>query len=119
MSVYNNNITVIGNLGKPAEIVETKAGTVSKFSLAVYRSGKGEEAVTDWLPIVAWHNLARGMAQLNKGTKLIITGSIITRSYEAKDGSKRYITELQAREIGRDISIAKVDDEEFNDEETF
>ena len=44
MSVYNNNVTLIGNLGKPAEIVETKAGTVAKFSIAVYRNGKGEEA---------------------------------------------------------------------------
>lgn len=118
MSVYNNNITIIGNLGKPADIVVTKAGTVAKFSLAVYRNGKGEEAITDWLPVVAWHDLARGMEQLDKGAKLIVTGSVITRSYEAKDGSKRYVTELQAREIGQDISIAK-DEDEYDIEETF
>ena len=107
MSVYNNQVTIIGNLGKPAEAVETKAGTVAKFSLAVYRNGKGEEAITDWISCVAWHNLARGMVEIPKGSKLIITGSIMTRSYEANDGSKRYVTELQAREIGIDISIKK------------
>jgi len=110
MSVYNNNITLIGNLGKPAEVVETKAGTVAKFNLAVYRNGKGEEAITDWMPIVAWHDLARGMEQFDKGARLIVVGSIQTRTYEAKDGTKRYVTEVVAREIGADISIKKEDD---------
>ena len=109
MSVYNNNATLIGNLGKPAEIIETNAGTVAKFSLAVYRNGKGENAITDWIEIVSWHDLARGMEQIEKGTRLIITGSIQTRSYEAKDGSRRYVTEVAAREIGTDISIKKAD----------
>ena len=113
MSVYNNNVTLIGNLGKPAEIVETKAGTVAKFSLAIYRNGKGDEAVTDWINIVAWHDLARGMAEIEKGSRLIITGSIQTRSYEVEDGTRRYVTEVAAREIGVDISIKKsgVDDD--------
>ena len=113
MSVYNNNITIIGNLGKPAEIVETKAGTVAKFSIAVYRSGKGDEAITDWLPVVAWHDLARGAAELDKGTRVIVNGSIQVRTYEADDGTKRYVTELQARAIGADISIKKEDDQDI------
>jgi single-strand DNA-binding protein len=115
MSIYNNQCVLIGNLGKPAEIVETKAGTVAKFSLAVYRSGKGEEAITDWVSVVAWHDLARGMEQLDKGARLIITGSIQTRSYEAKDGTRKYITEVAAREIGVDISIKKDVDDVDND----
>ena len=115
MTAYNNNVTIKGNLGKPAEIVETKAGTVAKFSLAVYRSGKGEEAVTDWLNVVAWHDLARGMAQLDKGAKLIVVGSMIARSYEAKDGTKRYVTEVQARDIGQDIGVAKEDVDDIED----
>lgn len=112
MSAYNNNIVLFGNLGKPAEVVETKAGTVAKFSLAVYRNGKGDEAVTDWIPVVAWHDLARGMAELDKGTKLIVVGSIQTRSYETEDGIKKYVTEIQARYIGVDISIKKEQGEE-------
>jgi len=110
MSVYNNNVILTGNIGKPADVIETKAGTVAKFSLAVYRNGKGEEAITDWLPIVAWHDLARGAAELDKGTRVTVTGSIQTRTYEAEDGTKRYVTEIIAREIGADISIKKADD---------
>ncbi len=117
MSVYNNLVTVIGNLGKEAEIKEVTAGTVAKFSLAVYRSGKGEEAKTDWINIVCWHDLARGMTEIPKGSKLIVVGSIITRNYEV-EGVKKFITEIQAREIGKDISIKKTEETtEFEDEE--
>ncbi len=117
MSAKSNMVTIIGNLGKPAEVKETKAGTVAKFNLAVYRSGKGEEAIIDWLNVVAWHDLARGMSGIAKGSKLIIVGSIATRSYE-KDGIVKYITEIQAREIGFDISVKKAEEEpEFEDED--
>ena len=121
MSAYNNLVTVIGNLGKEAEIKEVTAGHVAKFSLAVYRTGKGEEAKTDWLNIVAWHDLARGMVDIAKGSKLIIVGSVVSRSYEV-EGVKKYVTEIQAREIGKDLSIKKdviKDDEkpDFDDEE--
>ena len=112
MSVYNNQVTLIGNLGKPAEITETKGGTMASFSIAVYRTGKGEEAITDWILIKAFHELARGMEQIDKGTRLIVSGSIQTYSYETEDGSKRYGTNVLAREIGKDISIKKEDDQD-------
>ena len=116
MSAKSNMVTIIGNLGKPAEITETKAGTVAKFSLAVYRSGKGDEAVTDWLNVVCWHGLAKGMADVAKGTKLVVVGSIATRNYES-EGVKKYITEIQAREIG--MSIAVKESREGAEEENF
>lgn len=116
MSVYNNLVTIIGNMGKEAELKETTAGHVAKFSLAVYRNGKGEEAVTDWLNVVAWHDLARGLSGLPKGTKLIVIGSVVSRSYES-EGVKKYITEIQAREIGKDISIKKDEEKSSFDNE--
>jgi single-strand DNA-binding protein len=116
MSIRNNNIMLIGNLGKPAKITETKAGTVAKFSLAVYRSGRGDEAITDWLPVVCWHGLARGMDNVAKGTKLIVIGSVATRNYENKDGAKVYITEILAREIGMSIEV-KEDRKEMEEED--
>jgi single-strand DNA-binding protein len=117
MSIKNNNVILIGNLGKPAEVSETKAGTVAKFSLAVYRSGKGEEAITDWLPVVCWHGLAKGMDNVARGTKLIVAGSVATRSYENKEGVKVYVTEIQAREIG--MSVAVKEDRKEAEEEDF
>lgn len=106
MSVRNNNVFLIGNLGKEADIKETIAGTVANFRIAVYRSGRGNETVTDWINVVCWHDLARGMANINKGTKLIVIGSINTRNYETDEG-KRYITEVLAMEIGMSIAVKK------------
>jgi single-strand DNA-binding protein len=104
VSAYNNIVILKGNLGKDPEIKETTAGHVAKFSLAVYRSGKGDDAVTDWFNCVAWHDLAMGVGNLNKGTKVLVVGSIINRSYE-KEGVKKYITEIQVREIGLDVAV--------------
>ena len=119
MSVYNNTVILKGNVCKEAEIKETTAGSVAKFTLAVYRTGKGNEAVTDFLIVSCWHDLCRGMSQINKGTSLIVIGSVITRSYEAKDGTKRYVTEIQAREIGLDIAIKKEGSKEEPEESPF
>jgi len=104
MSVYNNTVFLKGNIGKDPEFTETTAGHVAKFSLAVYRSGKGEQAITDWFNCVAWHDIARGVANLNKGTRVSVIGSIINRDY-VKEGIKKYITEIQVREIGLDIAV--------------
>ena len=108
MSVYNNNVVIVGNLCKEAEIKDTSAGTVASFTLGVYRSGKGKEAVSDFIRVTCWHDICRGMAEVDKGTKLIVAGTIVTRSYEV-EGVKKYVTEILAREIGRDISIKKDD----------
>ena len=105
MSAKSNMVTIIGNLGKPAELKETTAGTVARFNLAVYRQGKGEDVITDWLPVVCWHGLAKGMADVAKGSKLIVAGSVATRSYENKEGVKVYVTEVQAREIGMSVEV--------------
>lgn len=110
MSNYNS-VTLIGNLGKAAEVKETKAGHVARFSIAVYKSGKGKDAVSTWETIIAWHGLAKGMADIPKGTKLVVVGTMETRSYEV-EGSKRFVTELQAKFIGRDISVKEDDDTE-------
>lgn len=119
MSVYNNQTTLSGRVAREAVIKEIEAGTVSSFALAVYRSGKGEQATTDFLNINCWHDLARGSGELKKGDKIIVAGSISTRSYE-KDGEKKYITEIQAREIGKDIGIAKEEDNgEASEEDPF
>jgi single-strand DNA-binding protein len=113
VSAYNNSITIIGNLGRDPEIKEiAEIGHVVNFTIAVYRSGKGDDKRTDWFTVEAWHDLARGSFEhLHKGDRVMIFGSLKNDSYE-KDGIKITKTKLLAREIGKDISVAKQEAEE-------
>lgn len=98
-----NKAIIIGNLTKDPELTQTTSGiSVCRFSLAVSRkftNAEGERE-TDFLNIVVWRNLAENCAKyLKKGSKAAVTGSIQTRSYDAQDGSKRYVTEIVAEEV--------------------
>ena len=108
MSVYNNSVTIIGNVGKDAELKEIEGiGSVAKFPLAVYRTGKGETVKTDWFYVECWHDLARGaFVKCVKGARVIVSGSMKFDQYE-KDGAKRTGASLVAREIGTDIAVEK------------
>lgn len=95
-----NKVHLIGNLTKDVEFSTTPNGiSVCKFTLAVTR-GYGENKSTDFLPIVCWRKNAEfARDYINKGNKVGISGSIQTRSYDANDGTKRYITEIVADEV--------------------
>ena len=104
MSRSVNKVIMIGTIGKDAETKSTSGGsTVSNFSLATNRrvkdSGSGDyKEETDWHNIVLWNNDA--VAQyLQKGKQVYLEGSIRTRSYDDKEGNKRYVTEIMANEI--------------------
>ena len=93
---------MIGNLTKPPELRTTPNNVnVCTFSIAVNRRySKQGEKTTDFFNIVAWRTLADVCAKyLDKGKKVAVSGELQTRSYEAKDGSKRYITEIVADEV--------------------
>ena len=94
-----NKVTIIGNLSKDVELSETQTGIkVARFSVAVGR--KFERDVTDFFNIVAWRGLAENCANyLKKGNKCAIVGTLQNRSYEANDGTKRYVTEIIADEV--------------------
>lgn len=98
-----NKVILIGRLTKDPETrVLTSGSTVSTFNLAVERTFKSRdgEKETDFIPIVAWGKTAELCEQyLQKGSLAGIAGRIQTRSYEAKDGTKRYVTEVVAEEI--------------------
>lgn len=89
-----NNVNLLGNLVRDIEIVNTKNDKVlAKFTLAVARRFKKDEA--DFINCIAFGKTAEIMAQyLAKGSQIAVTGSIQTGSYEAKDGSKRYTTDV-------------------------
>lgn len=99
-----NKVILIGNLGKDAETKFTPQGTaVSRFSIATTRrikdnaSGEWKDE-TDWNNVVLWRN--EGVAQyLTKGKQVYVEGRLQTRSYDDKDGNKRYSTEVVAEEV--------------------
>lgn len=94
----------IGRLTKDAELKYTPgAGTpVSTFTLAVDNyNAKEKKNDADFIPIVLWGKSAENLAQyLVKGTQVAVAGRISTRSYDAKDGTKRYVTEIVADMYG-------------------
>ncbi len=94
-----NKALLIGNLTKDPELSTTTSGiSVCKFTLAVSRRFGNNE--TDFLPIIAWRGQAENCSKfLKKGSKAAVSGSIQTRTYDASDGSKRYITEIVADEV--------------------
>lgn len=96
-----NRVEFIGRLTKDVELTTTSGGnSVARFSLAVDRSKKvNGEKVTDFFNIVAWRGLAETISKYcKKGSKIYIAGELQNRSYQASDGSPKYVTELVADE---------------------
>lgn len=99
-----NKAILIGNLGADPEVRYTQTGTaVANFNLATTESwtkdGNKEEK-TEWHRIVAFGRLGEICGEyLSKGSKVYIEGRIQTRSWDDKDGNKRYTTEIVAREM--------------------
>ena len=98
-----NKVFLIGNLTKDPDVRTTGGGTsVCTFSIAVDRRFKAQngEKVTDYFNIVAWRQLADLCGRyLAKRRKASVVGELQNRSYDAKDGTKRYVTEIVADEI--------------------
>ena len=108
-----NKAILIGNLTKDPEFSTTPNGkSVCKFTLAINR-GFGDKKVTDYIPIVVWEKRAELCRDyLIKGFKVGIVGRIEPRSYEANDGTKRYVTDIIADEIE---FLQKIEQQEIPD----
>ena len=90
-----NKVILIGRLTRDPELnFAAGSGTaVTRFSLAVTRPFKKDE--TDFINCIAFGKTGETIAQyLTKGRQLAVTGSIRTGSYDAKDGTKRYTTDV-------------------------
>jgi single-strand DNA-binding protein len=100
-----NKVLLIGNLGKDPEIVTLEGNIkVAKFTLATtegYKDDKGQtHTQTEWHNIVLWRGLAElAEKYLRKGGMIHLEGKNRTRSYEDKQGQKRYVTEVVGEEI--------------------
>ncbi|MBO5776460.1 MAG: single-stranded DNA-binding protein [Clostridia bacterium] len=98
-----NKVILIGNLTKDPEQQYTPSNIcVCRFTVAVNRSystANGDKQ-TDFLPVVCWRSQAENCARhLKKGSKVGVSGSIQTRTYDDRDGVRRYVTEIVADEV--------------------
>ena len=100
-----NKVILVGNLGKDPEVRFTPNGrALAKFSVATSekwtdQQGQKQER-TEWHNIVVWGKQAETCGQyLSKGRQVYVEGSIRTRNYDDKDGNKKYITEIVARDV--------------------
>ena len=100
-----NSVTLVGNVGNEIQLKYTPQGTaVTELRVATNEFWKGKDGVahksTEWHRVVVWSSLAENCAKyLSKGRSVLVSGRLQTRSYEAKDGTKRYITEIVARNV--------------------
>ncbi len=98
-----NKCIFVGNLTRDPELTTTTSGvSVCRFSIAVnrtYTNANGEREA-DFINIVAWRGLGENCAKyLAKGRKVCVCGSLQTRSYDDKDGNKRYVSEIVAEDV--------------------
>lgn len=105
MSTLRNKVQLIGNLGNQPEIITLESGKkLAKFNMATndsYKNAQGEKITdTQWHNIIAWGNTAQIIEQyVNKGEEIAIEGKLTSRSYDDKEGNKRYITEIVVNEL--------------------
>jgi single-strand DNA-binding protein len=99
-----NKVILVGHLGKDAETKYTTSGVaVSRFSIATNRRVKDAQT-GDWKDETDWHNITlwrnEGLAPyLLKGKQVYVEGRLQTRSWDDKDGQKKYMTEVVTEDI--------------------
>ena len=105
MNTLRNKVQLIGNLGNDPEIINLESGkTLAKFAIATnesYKNANGEKITdTQWHNVVAWGKTAQIIEKyVVKGKEIAIEGKLTSRSYDDKDGNKRYITEVVCNEL--------------------
>src|SRR6516164_4588615 len=96
-----NKVIVLGHLGRDVDTNFNPSGVaVTKFSVATSRSWKDGQS-NEWKEETDWHNIVLWRSEslanyLTKGKKVYVEGRLQTRSYEDRDGVKRYVTEIVA-----------------------
>jgi single-strand DNA-binding protein len=105
MNSLRNKVQLIGNLGNDPEIITLESGKkLAKFSLATnesYKDASGQKVDNvQWHNLVAWNKTADIIEKyVTKGKEIAIEGKLTSRSYETKEGEKRYITEVVVNEL--------------------
>jgi single-strand DNA-binding protein len=105
MRNLRNRVQLIGNVGKEPQVRTFESGkTMASFSLATtetYLDQNGKRVNdTQWHQVIAWGKTANFIeSYLDKGNRVAIDGKLIHRSYNDKDGTTKYITEVLVNEI--------------------
>lgn len=93
-----NKVILSGRITKDIEIKTTPSGAnVTQFSLAVERNfaKQGEERQTDFITCVAWNKTAEFIGKFfSKGRSIVVIGQLRTRTYDDKNGTRHYVTEV-------------------------
>ncbi len=118
-----NKCVILGNLTRDPELKTTTSGrSVCNFTVAVSRrfANQNGEREADFIPVVVWGKPAENCAKyLRKGSQCAVSGSIQVRSYEAKDGSRRYVTEVVSDEVqflARTAGSSQTQDDQYTGE---
>lgn len=104
-----NSVHLLGNMTKDPDVRYTKTGTaITSFTVAVtheyVNTNTGEvKEQTAYVNCVAWGKLGEAVGSLSKGSRVCVQGRLQTRSYEAKDNTKRYVTEVVCNFIGASV----------------
>ena len=113
MNALRNRVQLIGNLGMDPEVKSfDKDKKMAKLSIApneVYYNAKGEKVQdTQWHNIVMWGKTAEiAEKYLKKGQEVAVEGKLVNRSWETKEGDKRYATEVVVSEL---VMLGKKED---------
>jgi len=110
--VANENIiTIVGNLADDPELRYTPNGAaVANMRVAVNRrrfnreTNSWDEELDGFFTVNVWRDYAENVAEsLRRGNRVLVTGRLRSRSYEDKDGQTRWITEIEAEEVGQSL----------------
>lgn len=105
MNNLNNKVQLIGRIGTDIETRKFDSGNIkASFRMATsetYKDSQGnKQEETQWHNIIAWGKLSEILEKYTqKGSEIMIEGKLIYRSWETKEGEKKYITEIETRDL--------------------
>jgi single-strand DNA-binding protein len=120
-----NKAILIGTVDNDPAVKTVGRSQLASFKVATHESWRGKDGQqqdrTDWHRVAAWGQLADVAGRLQRGQLVVIEGKIKTRSYDGKDGTKQYITEIAADSIivAPDVGDEPVDQHPSSDELPF
>jgi len=105
MNNLRNKVQLIGRVGNTPEVILLESGKkLVKFAMATndsYKNEKGDKVEdTQWHNLIVWSKLVDVVEQyVNKGDEIAIEGKLTNRSYDDKEGNKRYVSEIVVKEL--------------------